>query len=295
MKFIIKFLKVALLFVILGYLFYGFNLDKLDFSKIDIFATFITILILFIGQLILSVRFMKILKLKFKPSYETIVISNALDILLPARIGEVIKPIYLKKFYKYPYDKGFSSLFIERFFDVIMLFFIVIIWAYFYFSNPLIQKTLLSLAIFIIFVLMFFNSKFILNLLNKFDFISKTYKNINSLLKKSHIILFWSIVLWSIYLISYETFFSQLNLSLTQLIELFIFSTIALSIPLAPAGAGTFEGAIVFYLNHYGISKEEALLFATIYHLLIILVDLVMFYALLVTKNLSFKELKSLK
>jgi uncharacterized membrane protein YbhN (UPF0104 family) len=68
-----------------------------------------------------------------------------------------------------------------------------------------------------------------------------------------------------------------------------------LSIPLAPAGAGTFEGAIVFYLNNYGISKEEAFLFATTYHILIVLVDLVMFYALLSVKNLSFKEVKGLK
>jgi len=290
-----KIFKSVLLLLILGYIFYGFNLDKLDFSKINIFYAFLTMLILFFGQLILSVRFMKILDLEFKPAYETIVISNALDTLLPARIGELIKPVYLKKFYNYSYDKGVSALFIERFSDVIMLFFIVIIWAYFYFNDPLIQKTMLILGGFIFIVLLFFNSKFILNLLNRFTFISQTYKNINLLLKKFHIILFWSVVLWLIYLVSYETFFSQLNLNLTQLIELFIFSTIALSIPLAPAGAGTFEGAIVFYLSHYGISKEEALLFATIYHILIVVVDLLMFYTLLFTKNLTLKELKGLK
>jgi hypothetical protein len=246
MKFIVKIIKLSLLLAIFAYIFYDFNLNKLDFSRINIFWTLLTIFILFVGQLVLSVRFMKIIDLNFKPAYETIVISNALDTLLPARIGEIIKPVYLKKFYNYSYDKGVSALFIERFFDVVMLFFVVIIWVYFYFNNSLIQKTMLVLGGFIFFVLFFFNSKFILNLLKKFEFISKTYKNINELLKRSHIILFWSIVLWIIYLLSYETFFSQLNLSMTQLMSFLYFRLLLCLSLLHPLGLEHLKGQLFF-------------------------------------------------
>lgn len=289
-----KFIKTVLLLAIFTYIFYGFDFAKLHLDNFLTYNVLLTISILFLGQIILSIRFMKIISLKFKPAYETIVISNALNMFLPARLGELSKVLYLKKFYNYNYDKGVASTFIERFFDVIMLLFVVLAWAYLYFTNDTIKHSILILSLSILLILFFFNSQFFSNLVRKlkFNFIKNTYLAINQLLKKSPIFLFWSIVLWSCYLFSYWSFFDFLTFN--QMLELFIFSTIALSIPLAPAGIGTFEGIIVFYLGNYGISKEEAFMFASIYHLLLFLVDFVMFYILLISKNITFDELKKL-
>jgi len=288
-----KFIKIILLLAIFGYIFYGFDFSKIDFSKISILSTLITAFILFIGQVVLSIRFMKIIDLKFNVAYETIVISNALNMFLPARLGEVIKGLYLKKFYDYDYNKSISAVFIERFFDVIMLFLIILSWGYFYFTNEVIKNSIIGLSIFILLTILFFNSKIVLKLFQKFEFLTKIYNNIHLLFKKSWNLLFWSIVLWFCYLLSYGSFFDFLTFN--QVIELFIFSTVALAIPLAPAGIGTFEGVIVFYLGNYGVSKEEAFLFASVYHIIILLVDLLMFYVLLWNKNLNFKELKGLQ
>jgi len=288
-----KFIKFLLLIAIFGYIFYGFDFEKIDFSKISLTSFLVTTFILFIGQVILSIRFMKIIDLKFNIAYETIVISNTLNMFLPARLGEVIKGLYLKKFYNYDYNKSISAVFIERFFDVIMLFLVILSWGYFYFTNEVIKNSIIVLSIFIMLTILFFNSKIVLKLFQRFEFLTKIYKNINLLFKKSAVLLFWSIVLWVCYLLSYISFFDFLTFN--QVIELFIFSTIALAIPLAPGGIGTFEGIIVFYLGNYGISKEEAFLFASVYHIIILLVDLGMFYVLLWNKNLNFKELKGLK
>ena len=284
-----KFIKIILLFLIFGYIFYDFDVAKLDFSKLSIFTMIQTAFILFIGQMILSIRFMKIIDLSFKPAYETIVISNALNIFLPAKLAEILKAVYLKKFYNYDYNKGLSSVFIERFFDVIMLFFIVLGWGYFYFTDELIKNSIMILSLFVIAVILFFNSLII----EKFipSFFLNFYLNTKSEFKKSHILIIWSGLLWLIYVSSYWSFFNFLNFY--QILELFIFSTIALSLPLAPGGIGTFEGVIVFYLSNYGINKEEAFIFASIYHLLIFLVDFLMFYVLII-RDKKFSSIKNL-
>jgi len=284
-----KFIKIILLIAIFGYIFYDFNFSNLDFSKLSIVNIIETILILFIGQLILGVRFMKIIDLPFKNAYETIVISNALNMFLPARMGEIIKAVYLNKFYNYQYNKGLSAVFVERFFDVVMLLFVVLIWGYFYFTNETIKNSIIILTLSVLFIVLFFNSKFVLRFIPKF--LLKFYLNINKSFKQSHILIFWSFSLWVCYLFSYWSFFDFLTFS--QILELFIFSTIALSIPLAPAGIGTFEGIIVFYLGNYGINKEDAFLFASLYHFLIFIVDFMMFYLLLLSDK-KFKSMKSL-
>jgi len=289
-----KLIKLTLLTFIFIYLFYGFDFNNIDFSKLPFWGIIITMFILFMGQIVLSIRFKTIINSKFIPAYETIVVSNFLNMILPARLGEVSKAVYLKKFYNYDYNKSISAIFIERFFDVIILFFIVILWAYLYFSNQIIHNSIIILSILIIGIILFFNSKLILNLIKKlpFKFAELIYKNIQLLFGKSHIILIWSFILWIVYLMSYWSFFLFLDLNINQIIELFIFSTIALAIPLAPAGIGTFEGVIVFYLSNYGINKEDALLFASVYHFLIFLVDFLLFYSFLWNKNLTLSQLK---
>ena len=284
-----KLLKFLISIFIFYYLFYDFNLSNLNLEVISFFNLFLTIFILFVGQIILSFRFMSLIDSNFKTSYETIVISNALNILLPARLGEVFKAIYLKKFYNYDYNLSISAIFMERFFDVVMLFLLLLVWGYCYFSNKLIQNSIIFLGIFIFFVVIFFNLGFRLNI----EIFDKFYNKINLLFHKTLKLFFFTLILWLFYLMSYWSFFDFLDI--TQILELFIFSTIALSIPLTPAGVGSFEAIIVFYLDNYGIPKEQALLFATIYHFLILFVDLVMFYFVILNKNLSIDKLKGLK
>ncbi|NPA45247.1 MAG: flippase-like domain-containing protein [Chlorobi bacterium] len=291
----VKIIKAILLLGIVVYLFYGFDFSKINLDVISLKSLIASFFILFLAQVILSIRFMYIIDSKFVPSLETIVVSNALNMILPARLGEVAKALYLKKFYQYDYNIAIAAVFIERFFDVIMLFFIILYWGYFYTGNEYIKNASLWLFIFILATFLLFNSKKILLLIEKIPFAiaKEIYLSISLMLKKTHILLFWSIVLWLAYLLSYFTFFESLNLK--QIVELFIVSSVAMMIPLAPAGLGTFEGVVVFYLSKYGISKEDALLLASTYHFLLFLVDMVMFFIFLAVKKISFEELKAIK
>lgn len=295
-----KLYQTLILLAILAYLLYGFDISKINFSIFKISGIFLTTISLFLSQVLLAFRWMAMSNLNFKISLETIIVSSVLNIILPARLGELSKAFYLKKFYGYNYHKTLSIIFIERFFDIIMLLLIMFLWAYLFFADRNVKISIILLSSVIVMVIIFFNSDFILRLLKKipFQFIrvysQKIYKNINKLLKTPYMILFYTLIIWLFYLISYMFFFIysvNFHLNYQDILELFIFSTIALSLPLTPAGIGTFEGAIVLFLTHHGINKENALISATLYHIIIFAVDFAMFYIFLIIKNIKFKEL----
>jgi len=293
----IQFLIIAILSV---YLFYGIDIKEIDFRIFNIWGVVLTILALSISQILLAVRWIVMSKLSFKISLETIVVSSALNMLLPARLGEASKAFYLKKFYNFNYHKTISIIFIERFFDIVMLFLLMCFSAYLYFTNDTLKNSIIFFSILILLVIVFFNSKKAYTLIKKIPvkfarvYTQKIYKNINRLLKNPYQTLFITLLIWLFYLISNTLFFRygvSYHLSFQDSLELFIFFTIALSIPLTPAGIGTFEGAIVLFLTHHGVNKTDALISATLYHLLIFGVDFVMLYIFLITKNIKLKEL----
>jgi uncharacterized protein (TIRG00374 family) len=252
------------------------------------------------GQVVLSLRWMNMSKMSFKVSLETIIVSSALNMILPGKLGELSKAVYLKKFYNYTYHKVISILFVERFFDIVVLFLIMCLWAYNYLSNDIIKNSIFILIFFIIFVILFFKSKTIFNVLKKIPFrfvriySQKIYKIIKKLLDNPSYIFLYTVILWAFYFISNVFFFMQavdFGLDFGTVLELFIFSTVAMAIPLTPAGLGTYEGVVVLFLTHHGIGKEDALMSAMLYHILLFAVDFISLYFFLLIKNIKFKDL----
>ncbi len=295
-----KIIQGIFIVLITVYLFYGINFSKTDFSIFHSMGVFLTIISIFTSQITLAIRWMVMSKLSFTISLETIIVSSALNILLPARLGELSKAFYLKKFYNYSYNKTISVIFIERFFDIIILFLLICFSAYMYFSNNILKNSIIILSIVIFIVITLFSSKKTIKFLKKIPFkyiriyTQKIYKNINKLFKNPYPTLLCTISVWFFYLLSSTIFFMysvNFNLSFKESLELFIFFTIALSVPLLPAGLGTFEGAIVLFLTHHGVNKEEALISAALYHILIFAIDFIMLYIFLIVKNIKFKEL----
>jgi len=83
----------------------------------------------------------------------------------------------------------------------------------------------------------------------------------------------------------------DLDLTLTQVFIVSMVSFIAFSIPLLPAGSGTFQAGIILILTQYGISKEEALIGSIVLQLIMVLPSSLLALAVLQKKSLSIKEL----
>ena len=293
-------MQIILLSGLFVYLFYGFDVNKIDLEKFSIPGILATLVIIFISQLVLSIRWMKMSDLSFGVSFETIIVSSALNMILPAKLGELSKAFYLKKFYKYNYHRTLSIIFVERFFDVIMLFILLCIWVYDYTASESVKSSLLVLGIAIVVIILLFNTTKTLKLLKKIPlqflrvYLQKIYKVVHQMFHSPFSLSFYTVALWCTYFLSTYVLFTYgvaFHLDITIILGLFIFSTIALSLPLAPAGIGTYEAAVVLYLSAYGVSKEDALLAATLYHILLLVVDFSLLYLFLLFKDIKFQEL----
>jgi glycosyltransferase 2 family protein len=295
-----KIIQVLVLTTIGVYLLYGFRLDDIDIDKFSLFWIFITFVTMIAGNFALSIRWARMSALSFKISFETIIVSNALNMILPARLGELSKAVYLKKFYGYNYNKTFAVLFVERFFDLIALFGLLCIWAYFYFVDDTVRYAIVGLSVLFIVIIVFFLNRRVLLLLKKIPFkrvriySQKIYKSINTLFSSPLYIFLYTLAVWFVYFMTAFVFYKygmDFKLNLHEVVELFLFSTIAIALPLSPAGIGTYEGAVVLFLSYHGVAKADGLVAAMAYHALLFGMDFLLLYIFLMVKNIKMKEL----
>ena len=293
--------NIFILLLSVVYIFYNFDFTKIDWSIFNIFGVCLTIFIVFLGQVFLSIRWQKLTKLSFKSAFETTIVSSFLNMVLPAKLGEVSKILYLKKFYNQAINKISASLFVERFFDIIMLGIIMLMFFYFYFQNEILENSIISLILFIFLCLIFFKLPIFKKLLKKIPikfvrvYSQKLYNNINKILNSPFEIIFWSLMVWGSYFLANGVFYYygvKFDLDFIQIFEIFLFSSIVLSISITPGGIATYEAAMVFVLSKYGIDKENAFMASFVYHFILYFVDFILFGIFLFVKDLKFKDLK---
>jgi len=297
-----RFIQLAIIVIAFIYLFYNFDVSKINWSMFNVYGLILTFFLVLLGQIILSVRWQKIANISFISSFEATIVSSFLNMVLPAKLGEVAKVAYLKKFYKLPINKITAALFVERFFDIIVLTIIMLIFFYFYFENEVLKNSIVVLIVSILLTTIFLKISLLEKILKKIPikffrvYTQKIYRNINKILKNPFDIVLWSIFLWISYFLSNLLFFMngvEFNLNINQIIEIFLFSSVVLSVSITPGGIATYEAAMVFILNKYGIDKENAFVAAFTYHFILYEVDFFLFGIFLFIKDIKFKELMS--
>ena len=299
-------LKTIVLFGLGYYIFHDIEVSLLlpALNSYSLFWLSVSILSVIGSDFVLALRWRSLSQnsCSLQASFESIVFSVLTNTLLPAKLGEVAKLFYLKKLYNTKLSHGFSLMLTERFFDVLVLGILVVISAQIYWNDVKIQM-LGWLSIFCIAALFFlikhpvsrklihwipttFLRKWLIRLYHHFQIV---------LAKKSVITLsLWSALLWFSYIFTTMLFFyavMDLPLSFTQLFIATMVSFIAFSIPLLPAGSGTFQAGIIFILTQYGITKEEALIGSVVLQLIMVLPSSIISLIIIQRKKLSLKEL----
>ena len=295
-----KIIKFGIVVSIFYYLFYNFDFNKISVDVFNIYGVCFTIFTILFSQILLSIRWQKMTSLSFVISLETTIVSSFFNMVLPAKMGEVSKLVYLKKFYNVAINKISAVVFVERLFDILILGIIMLIYLYLYFQNQNIKVGAITVMAFLFINIVIFKLPFFIKLLKKipFKFIrvysQKFYKNINSLLRSPYEILLWTLLVWcSYFLATFVFYFYAVDFDLTfmEIIELFLFSSIALSISITPGGIATYEAIMVIILAKYGIDKENAIIVSSLFHFCLYLVDFIMFGIFLISKDIKYKEL----
>ncbi len=299
-------LKFAILAALAYYIFHDIDISLLTpaLKNYSLLWLFITVLSVIFSDLILALRWRSLSQnsCSLKASFESIVFSVLTNTILPAKLGEVAKLFYLQKLYKIKLSHGFSLMLTERFFDVLVLGILVVLSAQIYWQDKTVQIFGWLVITFIIILFFLIKSPLSREMIHFFPtkffrrWLIRLYHHFQIVLAKESVMIltFWSIILWMSYIVTTMIFFHfvmGLSLNTTELFIATMVSFIAFSIPLLPAGSGTFQAGIIFILTQYGVAKEEALVGSIILQLIMVLPSSIISIIILQKKSLSLKEL----
>ncbi len=299
-------LKLLILFALGYYIFHDIKINLLlpALETYSIFWLIVVVASALFSDLVLALRWRSLSKhtCSLVASFESIVFSVFANTILPAKLGEIAKLFYLQKLYNIKLSHGFSLMLTERFFDVLVLGILVVLSAQIYWDNPTVQIFGYLAILLIVGVFFLVKSSLARKLIHWVPMASlrrglvRLYHHFKIVLAKESIVTLalWSGLLWFSYLFTTMLFFyaaMDLDLTLTQVFIVSMVSFIAFSIPLLPAGSGTFQAGIILILTQYGISKEEALIGSIVLQLIMVLPSSLLALAVLQKKSLSIKEL----
>ena len=191
--------------------------------------------------------------------------------ILPARLGELAKIVYLHKSAGIPASQSTEFVFWERFADLNVFLFLVVFGAL-AIGGPALAIPFFALAAVIWGLLITFSLRpgWAYRLVRYLP-VKKVREFVDSFLQHLEVrsgsgryvrLFFYSLLIWlehmlEIFLIIY--WLSGFDLTISQGLVVFALAITGFSLPLAPAGLGVTDSAIVFSLGLYGIGHNEAL------------------------------------
>jgi hypothetical protein len=223
--------------------------------------------------------------------------------VLPARLGEMAKIIYLYKEGGIEASQGTEFVFWERFADLNVFLFLVVFSAIM--TGTLVIVVPFGILALVVWGLLIFFS-FRPNSVYRFiriipghkveDFVRSFLEYIQARTGSSGYVklMLFSLLIWlehliEIFLIIY--WIAGFDLTWSQGFVVFALTLTGLSIPLAPAGLGVVDSAIVFSLGLYGVGHNEALAASLIWRFLQYAITLVTALVVVLRHGAGLKEL----
>ncbi len=235
--------------------------------------------IVFFGTILLGLRLTILLNQSisfFPPIWRASVLSLGASILLPMRLWEFVKPIYLKKHLHIEFSESCAAVFFERFSDLLIILALIIFCFFLSLVQYKIWVLIVSAFILVSIVLLLLlrdKIAYVISLIplektrNFLQNLSNTlYRNFKSLIFLKSI--GYGILIWTSSLLVFFLFFkiSNVALSLNQILTIFIFTTISCAIPIFPGAIGSYEAVLVFFLHKYGIELNQSVAYAIVLH-----------------------------
>lgn len=210
-----------------------------------------------------------------------IYISQTANLIIPARLGDLVRLFILKHIAGATYSRGLSSIVVERFFDIITIALLGAAALPFALNMPEWFSTVISAALVLCFLFMLLialfgnlksENKYIKIFLNLILEIKQASLSISALL----IMGFLSIVIWLLDSLICLVIAMMFNTSIPFVIVVLaiVIGNLVKAVPLTPGGMGTYELAVALTLEISGTPAAAATLIAVIDHLVKNLVTL---------------------
>ncbi|MDI6718006.1 MAG: lysylphosphatidylglycerol synthase transmembrane domain-containing protein [Methanomicrobiales archaeon] len=208
-------------------------------------------------------------------STASIFISQTANLIVPARLGDLVRIFILKHEEKATYSRGVSSLLVERVFDILMVAVLGIVALPFaldvppWFYTVLIVPLLGGGAFFIGLVLLGrFEAKhrFLVLLLEMLDQVREASLNLRSFLSfGTSSILIWILDVLVCYAV---VLMFQESIPFVVVVLAIVIGNLVKAVPITPGGVGTYEASLAATFVLAGTPEPTAILIAVVDHLI---------------------------
>ena len=282
-------MKILLRIVlVVACLFYAFW--KVDLSRLGlVFSEFNLGLVISAQAYMLAILALPALRINFlsrkqaglSHSFKTVMLGLGINNILPARLGELAKGIYLRKEVGIPLSRGLNIVFWERFSDLNAVLLLALINAVFFVQESLVTLTLLG-SVAGMWCLLILHKKWpertnkllgMIPLKSMTTFVSQFLSQVREHFQPRFLLSlsFYTVSVW-IFFVSMPYLvlwgIADMDLSFGQILTVVVVSSLGMALPSSPGAIGVYEASIVAPLTHFGINKEEALAAAIVLHMI---------------------------
>lgn len=208
-------------------------------------------------------------------SMACIFVSQTANLIIPARLGDIVRVFLLKHQYETTYSQGISSIAVERIYDILTVALIGLVSIPFFLDFPreylaLIVVPLIGGAVFFVVLLFIGRIKsrnrivsFVLQMLDEIRTVS--------LSARSMVLLGGvSVVIWlvDIAVCIFVVLMFQAPLDIASVALAIVIGNLVKAVPITPGGLGTYEFTVAAILQRGGMPHVTATLVAFIDHLI---------------------------
>lgn len=236
-------------------------------------------------------------------AFRAIVLSQGLNLVLPARLSELLKATYLRDHASVPLSSGVSAVILERTVDVLIVGALGALGVAQYFDlGNFASIPVLGLGFALVILILVRSPDFVLRLVHSVPserlagFLGRTYQHFSATAGTRA---FWQALLlgtlaWGLSYINILVFLElagSLPIGLSGALLVFVLTTLGGAIPALPGGLGTYEAAAVIALRALGYSFDEALVLSLAMHAAQLILPFVLAVLIMFTERLGISSL----
>ena len=260
--------------ILLSFLLIIFSLKDFDFLKFKhayenmilsylLLASFLLMLVIYLRALRWKLLLNSSKRLDVNDLYKGQLIGYFGNNILPLRAGELIKAYYIGNKYDKSKSKIFGSIILERIFDFLGLFFLLLLLLNSNLKNIIFDHFYYGLIMILVFVFLGISISYFYNFKKNSSSIKTKIKNIISNILDGFASLnnnnffpsiMLTLIIWSVYVMEVYIVQSAFNmgLSINHAIFILFVSSIFMILPGMPGNFGTFEGSVIYSFTLFG-------------------------------------------
>lgn len=262
--------------------------------------------IVFFCFIILSIRHVLLIskpKIKLSIAFRSIILSQGLNLIFPARLSELLKATYLRDRANVPLSSGISAVFLERSVDVLIVATLGLLGFLQYFDRGnFLSIIIVGLGLAVAIFILVHSPRLVQRIIHAIpsphlvSFLEQTYQHFSAVAgtKAFCYALFLGAGAWGLSYINILVFLElsgSIPVGFSGALLVFVLTTLGGAIPALPGGLGTYEAAAVIALRSLGYSFEEALALSLTMHIAQLILPFIMATFIMLTERLGVSSL----